>query len=214
MKVLIVEDHSLYRDGLRHLVQQLGEKKLEVLEAGTGHEALAMVARHPDLDLVLLDIKLPDIDGFVAMQRFLDAQPTLPMVVLSASEDLEDMSTALDRGAMGYIPKNTPPAVMLSAIQLVLSGGVYVPPEMLRNHILRRRDANGGARALTERQREVLELLCQGKTNKAIGSALGLSLATVKAHVSAVFKGLKVRNRAEALAVAKRPGPAGRERPG
>jgi len=136
------------------------------------------------------------------------------MVVLSASEDLEDMSTALERGAMGYIPKNTPPAVMLSAIKLVLSGGVYVPPEMLRNHLLCGRDISADADALTERQREVLELLRQGKSNKAIGSTLGLSLATVKAHVSAVFKGLKVKNRAEALAVAKRAGAADGEKSG
>ena len=209
MKVLVVEDHSLYRDGIRQLFQQMGEEELEVLEAGTGHEALGLIARHPDLDLVLLDIKLPDIDGFAAMQRFLDAQPTLPMIVLSASEDLEDMTTALDGGAMGYIPKSTSATVMLSAIKLVLSGGVYVPPEMLRNHMLR--TSNGDANPLTDRQREVLDLLCQGKSNKAIGKVLGLSVPTVKTHVSAIFKALKVKNRAQALVAAKRADAAGEE---
>lgn len=210
MKILIVEDHSLYRDGIRQLFQQMGEEEMEVLEAGTGAEALGLVARHPDLDLVLLDIKLPDVDGFEAMQRFRDAQPTLPMIILSASDDLVDMTTALDRGAMGYIPKSTSAAVMLSAIKLVLSGGVYLPPEMLRNHALRGRNGGAGP-VLTDRQREVLDLLRQGQSNKAIGSTLGLALPTVKAHVSAIFKALNVQNRAQAMVAAKRANVAGDE---
>ena len=210
MKILIVEDHSLYRDGIRQLFQQMGEEEMEVLEAGTGAEALGLVARHPDLDLVLLDIKLPDIDGFEAMQRFRDAQPTLPIIVLSASDDLTDMTTALDRGAMGYIPKSTSAAVMLSAIKLVLSGGVYLPPEMLHNHALRGSN-NGAGPVLTDRQREVLDLLRQGQSNKAIGNTLGLSLPTVKAHVSAIFKALNVKNRAQAVGAAKRANVAGEE---
>lgn len=203
MKILIVEDHSLYRDGIRQLFQQMGEEEVELLEAATCHEALSVVARHPDLDLVLCDIKLPDADGLEAMQRFLDTQPTLPMIILSASEDLAVMTTALERGAMGYIPKSTSAAVVLSVIKLVLSGGVYVPPEMLQKHALQGRDGDV-APVLTDRQREVLDLLIQGQSNKEIGNTLGLSLPTVKAHVSAIFKALNVKNRTQAVVTAKR----------
>ena len=199
MKILIVEDHSVYRDGMRQLLRDLGGE-VEVLEARTGGEAQTAIVHNPDLELVLLDLTLPDIDGFAAMERFRAAQPTLPVVVLSASDNHEDMTMALDRGALGYVPKSTPSAVMLSAIRLVLSGGVYIPSEMLGHRALNQ--ANG--LALTNRQREVLELILKGQSNKEIARELGLSLPTVKAHVSAIFKALHVKNRTQVVVAAKR----------
>ena len=202
MKILIVEDHPAYRDGIRALLQKQ-EEGIELLEAETGDEALTLVARYADLDLVLLDIKLPDVDGFEVMENLLNIQPTIPVIMLSASDDLEDMRKALDIGAMGYIPKSTSAIVMSSAIKLVLSGGVYVPPDMLKSHALQGSHYDASP-VLTNRQRDVLGLLLEGQVNKQIANTLELSLPTVKAHVSAIFKALNVKNRTQAAIAAKR----------
>jgi DNA-binding NarL/FixJ family response regulator len=127
----------------------------------------------------------------------------LPIVVLSGSEDRADMRRALNRGAMGFIPKSATAPVMLSALRLVLAGGVYVPPAMV--------ESSGSAddcaqRVLTPRQIDVLARVIEGQQNKAIAAALGLSEATVKAHVTALFKTLNVRNRTQAARAAERLG--------
>ncbi|HEX7044825.1 MAG TPA: response regulator transcription factor [Burkholderiales bacterium] len=206
MKLLIADDHALFREGMRHLLAQLDDA-VEVIEAGSCADLLAAVEAQPDIELVLLDLTMPGRDGFVALELLAREHSRLPVVVLSASEDRAAMQRALDGGAVGYIPKTSSAAVMLHALRLVLAGGIYVPPALVHPAPL----ACGGAApkaadgsALTPRQLEVLACVIEGKSNRAIAAQLGLSRATVKAHITAAFKALRVSNRAQAAAVAKR----------
>jgi len=199
MKILLADDHVLFRAGLIHVLRQL-DNNVEVIEAGTCADALALAEAHPDLTLALLDLRMPDGDGLNAFAAIIERRSTLPVVVLSASEKRDDMQRALKAGALGFIPKATTPTVMLNALRLVLSGGIYVPPEMI--HLSdsggSAGDGDASASGLTPRQFDVLARLIEGKTNKAIANELGLTEATVKAHVTAVFRALKVNNRTQA----------------
>lgn len=213
MKVLVVDDHPLIRQALLVVLRQL-DSDLEVLEAGACHDALALAESNNDLDLVLLDIHLPGVSGLDALQSFRERVPAVPVVVISASEDPDDVTRALDSGAMGFIPKSQSSQVMINALRLVLAGGVYLPPEMVR-HAPR----SGAARTappasgtsyrdigLTERQAQVLALLIQGKPNKLICRDLDLAEGTVKIHITAILKALKVSNRTQAVIEVSRLG--------
>src|SRR5215204_659975 len=125
MKILVVDDHVLIREGMRTVLQQL-DASIEVLEAGTCADALAIADRHEDLDLILLDIRLPGTSGLDALTSFRDRHEDIPVVVVSASENREDVMRAIEGGAMGFIPKSQPSRAMLDALRLVLAGGVYL----------------------------------------------------------------------------------------
>ena len=188
---LLVEDHPLVRSGTAQLLRRLGDC-VEVLEAGTCREALALCRQHPDIDLVLLDLALPGMDGFEGLDHFRHQFPSLPVVVLSASDAPGDVRLAMARGAQGYLFKTLPPGVMEQALRLVLEGGVYLPPTVL--------DPTPPPllQQLTPRQRDVLFLLEKGLSNKEIGRRLGLTENTVRSHAAAIFRCLGVRNRTEA----------------
>ncbi|MDJ0866728.1 MAG: response regulator transcription factor [Myxococcota bacterium] len=192
MRILLCDDHALFRDGLELVLEQLGEP-VELTGVGDAEAALAEVrAGEDDLDLVLLDLGLPGMDGFAALERLRRDHPAVPVVMLSASERARDVKRALDAGAAGFIPKSTRGSVLLSALRLVLSGGVYVPPLML--------DAAEAAPApdLTPRQVEVLRLMARGLTNKEISGVLGIAAGTVKTHIVRIYEVLDVSNRTEA----------------
>lgn len=213
LKILIVDDHPLIRDSMRACLPQLGHD-IAVLEARTGVEALELARDHPDLDLLLLDLGLPGTDGLATLTEFRTRYPAIPVVVLSAVEDPETMRETLRRGAMGFVPKSAAVQVMLSALRLVLSGGVYVPPQLLDAgpssrsphppHVSNRSPQTTRPRTpadigLTERQAQVLALMIHGKPNKIIARELGISEMTVKAHVTAILRILDVSNRTEAV---------------
>jgi DNA-binding NarL/FixJ family response regulator len=209
LKFLVVDDHALIRDATRSLLLQL-HADAAVLDAADGAAALRMLDAHPDTDLVLLDLDLPDQHGLQVLARVAERHPAVAVVVLSGSRDQTAMRAALDRGAQGFIPKAETREVLTGALALVLAGGVYVPPSMLTG--APRPAARAGTPAaitpqslgITERQLEVLALLMQGKNNKLICRALGLAEPTVKNHVSAILKALGVSSRTEAvLAVAR-----------
>jgi len=214
LKVLVVDDHPLIRQALHVVLKQL-DADLQVLEAANCPDALALAEANGDLDLVLLDIHLPGVSGLDALQSFRERVPAVPVVVISASEDPDDVTRALDSGAMGYIPKTQSSQVMISALRLVLAGGVYLPSEMMR-----RSPAAIGSRqhnpaqsstgyrdiGLTERQAQVLALLIQGKPNKLICRDLDLAEGTVKIHITAILKALKVSNRTQAVIEVSRLG--------
>lgn len=210
MKLLVVDDHPIVRDGLAALLGQMGPDTV-VLQAGDAGGALALVAAHADLDVVILDIAMPGMDGLRALAEFGRARPELPVIVISASEDARDVREALAKGALGYVPKSASPRTLLSAIGLVLNGDVYVPPFILAETDVPRsldpRAAAGPGRpALTDRQIEVLRQLSKGQSNKEIAAELGLSEKTVKAHVTAIFRALNVVNRTQAAAVGRAAG--------
>jgi DNA-binding NarL/FixJ family response regulator len=214
MNILVVDDHVLIRESLRGVLGELSPKAV-VLEATNAKETVRLVAEHPDLALVLLDLGLPDRDGFEVLAEIRERHPTIPVVVLSGHHDRANVVRTLELGALGFIPKTAQRRVLLSAINLVLSGGIYIPPEILsRQEPLAEPESVGTATkkpasspldlGLTDRQVEVLALLMQGKSNKAIGRVLDLAEPTVRNHVTAVLKALDVTNRTEAvLAVVK-----------
>jgi DNA-binding NarL/FixJ family response regulator len=167
------------------------------------------IEENPDLELILLDLNLPDRSGFDVLAELRERYPAISVVMLSASNDRDDIATALDLGALGFIPKSAQREVMLGAFKLIFSGGIYVPPEILGRPQPARtaqprsgRPPSAAELGLTERQMDVLALMMQGKSNKAICRALDLAEPTVKNHVTAILKALKVTNRTEAVIAA------------
>ena len=206
MKILIADDHALFREGMRHVLDDLAQP-LTVLEAADCQHTLQHAMQHPDLDLVLLDLYMPGEDGFTALEFFASRFPATPVVILSASDRRRDMQRALDLGAMGFIPKDTSGPVMLGALNLVLSGGIYIPPSMIRNeHPPTPGDGYKNESGLTPRQLEVLSLLVEGGANKEIAQRLNLAEATVKMHVTAILKSLNVNNRTRAARAVEQAG--------
>lgn len=214
MKILLVDDHALFREGMRHVLQRLSEA-VEILEAGNFSDGLKLAAQHPELDLALLDLNMPGSEGPVSIRYFHQRYPHIPVVVVSGEEGRGYMEKAMNYGAMGFVCKSSPAAVMLGALNLVLSGGIYVPPEMLRQHsvitekepeIIDRRSLRTNEYGLTSRQMEVLRHLAAGLSNKEIAEAVHLAEGTVKIHVAAVYQTLRVSNRMEAVRMAEKLG--------
>jgi DNA-binding NarL/FixJ family response regulator len=208
MKTLLADDHPLMREGVRQVLAQL-DADVEIVDAHDYPSLFAQTMLHPDLDLALVDLNMPGFVGTRGIARFRDNFPDIPLVVLSASESAQDIRDTLEAGALGYIPKAASSEAILSALRQVLAGDVYVPSclderagglqpiapadfEALRHS------------GLTARQLEVAALLLQGWANKAIAGTLGLSEATVKVHIAAIFRALDVSNRTEAVLAIQR----------
>jgi len=198
VKILVADDHALIREAFRHLLAEL-VPGVTVMEAGDCETTRSLVAEHPDLDLVLLDLRLPGPGGLPTLDTLRQENPALPVVVVSALEDPGTVRTVLAHGAMGFIPKSSSNDVMVNALRLVLSGGRYLPPEILSAQGAMSSPASMDDVHLTDRQREVLALMVQGKSNKHICRELGLAEATVKIHVTAILRALKVTSRAQAI---------------
>jgi DNA-binding NarL/FixJ family response regulator len=218
MKILVVDDHPLIREALRGVFHDL-KSDIALFEASDSREALELVKEHTDLGLILLDLNLPDRDGFSVLSELREQHPGIAVVVLSATQDRHSVAKALDLGAVGFIPKSGQREVMMSALQLVFSGGIYIPPEILARDDVSPAPLSATATrlglqaqaapadlGLTERQVDVLALMMQGKSNKAICRVLDLAEPTVKNHVTAIFKALKVINRTEAAIAARELG--------
>jgi len=214
MKVLVVDDHHLIREGMRPVLAKLAAagEAVEVLDAATFGEARAYLERHADVELVLLDLRLPDASGLDALDELQRSHPDVPVVLMSGEDDAANVRAALEHGALGYIPKSSSPPVVLHALRLVLAGGIYVPPEILRAdrapapRPAGARTADVARLGLTPRQVEVLALLAAGRSNKEICRELRLSEGTVKTHLAAIFKALGVANRVQAVIAAGRMG--------
>jgi DNA-binding NarL/FixJ family response regulator len=204
MKILIVDDHPLILQALAQVLPAL-EPGLEVFGATHRAETLALLARHPDCALLLLDLTLPGAHGLDLLAELRRDFPRLPIVVLSATHDRATVGSALAAGARGFIAKTASPHALLDAIRTVLSGGRHVtsdlgpPPRSIAGVPI---DALG----LTNRQTDVLRLLVQGKPNKLICRDLRLSEGTVKVHVSAILKALNVHSRSQAIVELARRG--------
>ncbi|MCB1748279.1 MAG: response regulator transcription factor [Gammaproteobacteria bacterium] len=202
LKILIADDHALIRGGLQQLLGRL-DGEVCCLEADSAEAALAVARAEPALDLVLLDLGLPDCADLDLLCRFVRDFPLLPVLIVSASAQPALMRTALDQGAMGFIPKSAAPEILLHAVRLVLAGEIYVPAQVLQAP---RDDRSSAAAGLTARQLEVLAHLAAGATNKDIARELALAEATVKVHVTAILKHLEARNRTEAARRARELG--------
>jgi DNA-binding NarL/FixJ family response regulator len=219
VKILVADDHPLLREALLLVLREL-EGEVTPIEAADGKAVRRVVAERPDLDLVLLDLCLPGVRGLELFEELRRVYPALPLVVLSALDDPGTVKAVLGGGALGFIPKSSSHQVMVHALRLVLAGGRYLPPELMPDLAgydctsLPAGAASSGTAetisaeilGLTGRQREVLALLAQGQSNKQICRALGLAEATVKVHVTAVLKALKVTSRAQAIVAINRLG--------
>jgi len=205
MKILIVDDHTLFREGLCHVLNEL-EEQVTILEAADYDNAMQHVSANSDLALVLLDLNMPGKNGFIVLETITKQYPALPVIILSASSKRNDIQRTLDTGAVGYIPKETTSAVMLHALRLVLSGGIYIPPNLAQNDSLNKKLSANNSNGLTPRQLEVLTLLTQGNSNIKIANEMNLAEATVKMHVSAILKSLGVSSRTQAIVIAEKLG--------
>jgi len=192
MKVLIADDHPLVREGIENVLRRI-DPDLCLLEADGFTRARDIAEQHPDLDLVLLDLTMPDMKGAESVRELRQMIPSTPIAIVSASEDMNDIRQVIKSGANGYIPKSSCNEVMLGALQLILSGGLYLPPQWMEE------SATSQHASLTDRQLELLKLLVVGKTNKEIARDLSISDKTVKAHLTEIFKRLGASNRTQAV---------------
>ncbi len=217
MKILIADDHALFREGLHYTLKAL-DKDVEILEAGNGSQAIQMVRHYPDLDLVLMDLDMPGLDGYHGLTQLRQNYPELPVVIVTASEYEQDMIRVMKCGASGYIPKSMTSKDMLEAIGKILNGDVFVPDLSVTSgtfHIRQGTEQNSQASIpppthdnfqLTPRQREVLLLMCEGLSNKSIANQLGMAEGTVKIHVTAILKSMNAGNRTQAVIMAREAG--------
>jgi DNA-binding NarL/FixJ family response regulator len=214
MKILLVDDHSLFREGMRYVLRQLPEA-CEIFEAGNYPDGLKLAELHPELDLVLMDLNMPGSEGAISIKFFHQRFPHIPVVVVSGDDSRDKMEKVMSYGAMGFVCKSSTAPVMLSALNLVLAGGVYVPPQMLQQQSMLgagasdrkdKRSLNTNEYGLTARQMQVLGHLAEGLSNKQIAHAVDLAEGTVKIHVAAVYQILRVNSRMEAVRVAEQPG--------
>jgi DNA-binding NarL/FixJ family response regulator len=203
MKTLLADDHPLMREGVRQVLTQL-EPAIEIIDAHDYPSLFAQTALHADLDLALVDLNMPGFVGMQGITQYRHRFPDIPLVVLSASESPHDIRSALEAGALGYIPKAASTAVMLAALRQVLAGNIYVPACLGDSHAGLHSVAPADFEALqhsglTARQMEVARLLAQGCANKAIAGMLAMSEGTVKVHIAAIFRAFGVTNRTEAV---------------
>ena len=214
MRALVVDDHPLIQEAVGDVLRRL-EPEVAIDVAGDCERGLTLAGQGTEPDLVLLDLNLPGLSGIPALKIWRTRYPGVPVVVISAATDQQTVLAAIGAGAAGYIPKSSSNEVMLSALRLVLEGGRYVPPEALSrsagDDAMSARSRHAKALSietlgLSARQAEVLKLIAQGASNKIICRELGLAERTVKAHVTAVFRALKVSSRTQAAIEASRLG--------
>ena len=209
MKVLLADDHALFREGVRMVLETMVEEPLTVVEACDFPQVLAQVHATPDFDVALVDLAMPGMDGVSAIGAIRRAAPDLYLVVVSASEDPQMVRRALDAGAHGYISKSAGSTQMMKGIRSVLSGESFVaPPAAAAAAAAQPGDFNAERlrTLLTPRQRDVLAMLRQGKSNKEVARDLNLAEITVKLHVTAILRSLGCENRTQAAILAARMG--------
>lgn len=213
VKVLLVDDHNLVREGIKLIFAKL-DPQIEVVEGATYDDAVAAVAVDSEFDLVLLDLLMPGMDGLEGLQDFRRRHPELPVAILSGAFRREDVFAALERGAIGFLPKTLTADAMLSALKLMLTGEAYLPSmvyfdapgEAMPPPPSARADAAMTLAKLTQRERDILMLLVSGNTNKEIANELSLREPTVRSHLKNIFRKMGVKNRAHAVGLALRSG--------
>ena len=199
-KFLIVEDHALVREAMSQTLARL-EPAVECVETSTAEGAIALLEASDDWDLAVVDLMLPDMSGIALLGVMAKRFPDVPALVVSAFDDDASVRRAIRAGASGFVSKAHDGEALCAAVRAVLAGEVALPDNKVPAKV--GRAGNRGSLAerfgLTAAQCRVAELLAQGKTNREIADLLGLSEGTVKVHMSAIFRAMKVRNRAQAL---------------
>lgn len=203
--ILVADDHPLFREALKGAVARL-LPGATLVESDNAESLFASAEAHPEADLLLLDLNMPGAHGFSALVHLRAVQPQLPVVVVSAREEANIVRRALEHGAVGFIPKSSGPTVIRDAIAAVLDGGSWIPAQADQAEGLAPEEADIAARIreLTPQQFRVLGMLGSGLLNKQIAHALGVSEATVKAHMTAILRKLGASNRTQAVLMAGR----------
>jgi len=206
MRILLADDHVLFRSGMRYILADL-VPDVTIQEVGSG-EDLVRAAREQAYDLVLMDMLMPGMNQYDVIGTIKDLQPELPIVIISMLDSPGIIRSAVAAGASGFIPKTSTSEIMTEAIRLVLAGGVYLPPAVLGPEEDSRPEEEEMPAVpvdthLTRQQRAVLAELSLGKSNKEIAQSLAISEATVKVHLAAIMRTLKVRNRTQVVLAAK-----------
>ncbi len=211
MRTLLIDDHAVFTQGLKFLLSDLDET-IEFLEATSCEDALA-IEQSNDVDLVLLDFHMPGLHGIDALRAIKERFPSAAIVMLSSEDDPQLIRDSIDNGAYGFIPKSSTAQVLIAALRLILAGGIYLPTHALTDVESRADTPTSSDSALPEeveglsdRQRQVLMKVVQGKSNKVVAYEMNISEGTVKAHLSAAFRALGVHNRTEAVFVAAKLG--------
>ncbi|WP_053162626.1 response regulator transcription factor [Pseudomonas brassicacearum] len=205
-KILIADDHPLFREAIHNVISD-GFPGSKVMETADLDSALALTAEHDDLDLILLDLNMPGMHGLNGLINLRNEAPTIPVVIVSAEQDKQVVLQAITYGAVGFITKSSPRSQMTDAIEQILNGNVYLPPDIIRTQkspMGRRLNENPSfppelLQALTRKQLLVLERMTKGESNKQIAYTLDIAETTVKAHVSAILRKLNVHNRVQAI---------------
>jgi len=217
MKIMLVDDHSLFREGLRYVLQQVPDVD-EVIEGENYYDALLLAERHPELELAILDLHMPGSEGPGSIRFFHRRFPHIPVMVISAEDDRSVIGRVLNAGALGYLCKTASVPVLMNAVEQVLAGDIYVPPQMssglslsVNENIIEDLQPDGRRRytnefGLTARQMDVLKFIAQGLSNREISEKMGLAEGTIKIHVSGIFHALRVKSRLEAARIAEQVG--------
>jgi DNA-binding NarL/FixJ family response regulator len=200
-KIIIADDHPLFRGALREAVLKACPDAT-IIEAENFAELQATTEEHPDADLLLLDLNMPGASGFSSLIYVRSKHESLPTVVISALEETWVIRRAIAHGAAGFVPKSSPVGVISQALQVVLEGDCWLPPGIDADHATLEPEEQTVAHRLaqlTPQQFRVFSMLSEGLLNKQIAFELGVSEATVKAHVTAIMKKLGVTNRTQAV---------------
>lgn len=211
VKLLVVEDHALVREGLVQTLRHVG-RDTEVFEAADFDGATAVLEQQGELDLMLLDLGLPGLDGLSCLRAFRQRYPEIPVIILSGYDDSHTVNRAMKCGAAAFVSKADPSERLLQVVSEVLAGRVF-DRDMLRvrsaavsPHPPAKSKADPANFGLSERQAEVLGLMVRGKSNRDIAGLLGLTEGTVKVHLTAIFKALGATSRTQAMVVVARRG--------
>jgi DNA-binding NarL/FixJ family response regulator len=207
MRILVVDDHQLFADGVTWLIHQYYPNGI-VLQARDAGETHALFDRGEEVDLILLDLFLPGVNGLTLLRQLQARGVWAPVLMISASESCNDARLALDHGALGYLTKSTDGKGLHTAIKTVFQGDIYLPEQWASLLSSRNPEAAAGEAStqLTARQREILHLVSQGLANKLIANRLGLAENTIKGHLREIFRLLRVSNRTSCINEAERLG--------
>jgi DNA-binding NarL/FixJ family response regulator len=214
MVVLIADDHALFRYGISLALESLYGKEVTILQASNAEETRRIAHETPQLDLILLDLMMPGLNGIADLKKFIETLPPIPVVIVSGSRQRATIRSAIECGARGYVLKSSNGEILKHVLPLVLSGELYVPAQAVATEEVAESyegspldeagDFNPDFKSLTPRETQVLKLLTLGYSNKEIARSLGMLEGTVKVHVKSIMKKLGVNNRTQAAIAANR----------
>lgn len=223
MKIVLADDHALFRDALTEYIER-SDAGVKVFLAKDFHESVSLMSSEGNIDFVLLDLKMPGMNGLQGLKKMKESYPGTPVAIMSGIAEKEDVEEAMRLGAAGYFPKTLPGKIMLQGIYKILQGEIFTPVDHNTNQILpsyhsdpghdsndeeERRLAANRAVALTPREKQVLNYLLKGSPNKEIANLMGLQVVTVKLHVRGICRKLGAKNRTQAALLAQQMGLAG-----